>query len=116
MWGVEPWSFAEIFPAAAAMIIGGRGNNYGLALGTFMTYVVVGQGIGFLPGISSDPQLGYALQRITYGVALLAFLWFRPQGLLPERKARWRCERGRELSSTALQGQASISGTACSRG
>lgn len=89
-WGIAPWSFTEIFPATAAMIIGGRGNNWGVALGTFMTYVVVGQGLPFLPGISSNPELGYAIQWIIYGVALIAFLWFRPTGLLPERKTRWK--------------------------
>lgn len=89
-WGIAPWSFTEIFPATAAMIIGGRGNNWGVALGTFMTYVVVGQGLPFLPGVSSDPQLGYAIQWIIYGIALVAFLWFRPTGLLPERKPRWK--------------------------
>jgi len=89
-WGIAPWSFTEIFPATAAMIIGGRGNNWGVALGTFMTYVVVGQGLPFLPGISANPELGYAIQWIIYGVALVAFLWFRPSGLLPEQKGRWK--------------------------
>ena len=89
-WGIAPWSFTEIFPATAAMIIGGRGNNWGVALGTFVTYVVVGQGLPFLPGVASNPELGYAIQWIIYGVALVAFLWFRPSGLLPERKGRWK--------------------------
>lgn len=89
-WGIAPWSFTEIFPATAAMIIGGRGNNWGVALGTFMTYVVVGEGLPFLPGISSNPELGFAIQWIIYGVALVAFLWFRPSGLLPEQKGRWK--------------------------
>lgn len=89
-WGIAPWSFTEIFPATAAMIIGGRGNNWGVALGTFLTYVVVGQGLPFLPGISSNPELGYAIQWIIYGIALIAFLWFRPTGLLPEQKSRWK--------------------------
>jgi branched-chain amino acid transport system permease protein len=40
VWGMQPWSFAEVFPAAAAIIIGGRANNWGAALGTFATFVL----------------------------------------------------------------------------
>lgn len=90
VWGVDPWSFTEIFPVAAALIVGGRGNNWGMVLGTFLTYVLVGQGTGFLPGVSSSPLLTFAIQWIVYGVALIAFLWFRPQGMIPEAKPRWK--------------------------
>lgn len=90
VWGMQPWSYAEIFPAAAAMIIGGRANNWGAALGTFATFVVVGQGIPFLPGFANNPELSYSIQWIIYGVALIAFLWFRPRGFLPEPKSKWK--------------------------
>ncbi|HEY5273038.1 MAG TPA: branched-chain amino acid ABC transporter permease [Acidimicrobiales bacterium] len=90
VWGMQPWSYAEIFPAAAAMIIGGRANNWGAALGTFATFVVVGQGLGFLPGFSNNPELSYSIQWILYGVALIGFLWFRPRGFIPEPKPRWK--------------------------
>jgi len=90
VWGMQPWSFSEVFPAAAAIIIGGRANNWGAALGTFATFVVVGQGIGFLPVFSNNPVLSYSIQWIIYGVALVGFLWFRPRGLIPEAKTRWK--------------------------
>ncbi|HVB05922.1 MAG TPA: branched-chain amino acid ABC transporter permease [Acidimicrobiales bacterium] len=90
VWGMQPWSFTEIFPATAAMIIGGRANNWGAAVGTLATFILVGQGTSFLPGFSNNPELSYAIQWIIYGVALVAFLWFRPRGLIPEQKSKWR--------------------------
>ena len=90
VWGMQPWSYAEIFPAAAAMIIGGRANNWGAALGTFATFVLVGQGLPFLPVFADNPELSYSIQWIIYGLALIGFLWFRPRGFIPEPKTRWK--------------------------
>lgn len=90
VWTPAPWAFAEIFPATGAMIIGGRGNNWGAALGTLIVDIGIGQGITFLPGISSNTNLTFALEWITYGVLIVGFLWLRPRGLIPERKPRWR--------------------------
>jgi ABC-type branched-subunit amino acid transport system permease subunit len=89
VWTPQPWSFAEIFPATGAMIIGGRGNNWGAALGTLIVDIAIGQGITFVPGISSNPNLSFAVEWIAYGVLIIGFIWLRPAGLLPERKARW---------------------------
>jgi branched-chain amino acid transport system ATP-binding protein len=89
IWTPTPWSLDEIFPAVGAMIIGGRGNNWGAALGCFVVDIGVGQGITFIPAFSSDPGLTFAIQWIVDGLLLIGFLWFRPKGLLPERKARW---------------------------
>jgi len=89
IWTPSPWSLDEVFPAIGAMIVGGRGNNWGAALGTFFVSIVIGQGIQWIPFVSSDPGLGSAVQWIGEGVIFIGFLWFRPRGLLPERKARW---------------------------
>jgi branched-chain amino acid transport system permease protein len=89
IWTPTPWSLDEIFPAVGAMIIGGRGNNWGAALGCLVVDIGVGQGITFIPAFSSDPGLSFAIQWIVDGLLLIGFLWFRPKGLLPERKARW---------------------------
>ena len=90
VWTPQPWSFAEIFPATGAMIIGGRGNNWGAALGTLIVDIAIGQGITFVPGIGSNPNLSFAIEWIAYGVLIIGFIWLRPAGLIPERKARWR--------------------------
>jgi len=89
LWTPAPWSLDEIFPAVGAMIIGGRGNNWGAAAGTLVVDIGIGQGISFLPAVSSDPGLSFAVQWILEGLVLVAFLWFRPAGIIPERKARW---------------------------
>jgi branched-chain amino acid transport system permease protein len=89
IWTPTPWSLDEIFPAVGAMIIGGRGNNWGAAAGCLVVDVGVAQGITFIPALSSDPGLSFAIQWIVDGLLLIGFLWFRPKGLVPERKARW---------------------------
>jgi ABC-type branched-subunit amino acid transport system ATPase component len=89
LWTPTPWSLDEIFPAVGAMIIGGRGNNWGAAVGTLVVDVGIGQGVSFLPAVSSDPGLSFAVQWILEGLVLVAFLWFRPAGIIPERKARF---------------------------
>ncbi|NMP24123.1 branched-chain amino acid ABC transporter permease [Sulfobacillus harzensis] len=88
-WSPPAWSLTEIFPAMAALIVGGRGNNWGAALGTFVIYILVGQGIGFIPIMANNPNAEYAIQWTIFGALVVAFLWFRPAGLIPERKARW---------------------------
>ncbi|MGH3200812.1 MAG: ABC transporter permease subunit [Streptosporangiaceae bacterium] len=89
LWTPTPWSLDEVFPAVGAMIIGGRGNNWGAAAGTLVVDIGIGQGVSFLPAVSSDPGLSFAVQWILEGLVLVAFLWFRPAGLIPERKARF---------------------------
>jgi branched-chain amino acid transport system permease protein len=89
LWTPAPWSLDEIFPAVGAMIIGGRGNNWGAAAGALVVDVGIGQGVSFLPAVSSDPGLSFSVQWILEGLILVAFLWFRPGGIFPERKARW---------------------------
>ena len=101
IWTPTPWSLDEIFPAVGAMIIGGRGNNWGAALGCLVVDIGVGQGITFIPAFSSDPGLSFAVQWIVDGLLLIGFLWFRPKGLLPERKARWPIPGGALLAADA---------------
>ena len=88
-WSPPAWGLTEIFPAMAALIVGGRANNWGAALGTFVIYILVGQGIGFIPIMANNPNAEYAIQWTIFGALVMAFLWFRPAGLIPEPKARW---------------------------
>lgn len=101
VWTPSPWSINEIFPAVAAMIVGGRGNNWGAAVGTLLIDIGISQGITYVPGISSNPSLSFAIQWILFGSLVVAFLWLRPIGLLPERKARWRSNSSKERRSLA---------------
>lgn len=101
-WAPTSWSFPETIVAYSALIVGGRGNNRGAILGAFLVPVVIGQAVLFLPQIGGGATLLAALQWIGIGVLTLLFLWFRPGGLVPERKTDWRpLERLRQRAMAA---------------
>jgi branched-chain amino acid transport system permease protein len=83
-WGPASWLYPETFLFFAALIVGGRGNLAGAALGTLLVP------IGIVELSRRIPSFGYpgmidSLDWVAIGLCLLAFLWFRPAGLLPER-------------------------------
>jgi ABC-type branched-subunit amino acid transport system ATPase component/ABC-type branched-subunit amino acid transport system permease subunit len=86
-WSPAAWGYAETFAVFTAIILGGVGNNWGVALGTLLVQVIFLQVPMFLP------QVGYtglvdALQWVLIGVLWLACLALRPRGLIPERRYR----------------------------
>jgi branched-chain amino acid transport system permease protein len=86
-WSPAAWGYAETFAVFTAIILGGVGNNWGVALGTLLVQVIFLQVPTFLP------QVGYtglidALQWVLIGVLWLACLAIRPRGLIPERRHR----------------------------
>jgi branched-chain amino acid transport system permease protein len=86
-WSPAAWGYAETFAVFTAVILGGVGNNWGVALGTLLVQVIFLQLPTFLP------QVGYtglidALQWVLIGVLWLACLALRPRGLIPERRYR----------------------------
>jgi len=88
-WGPASWLYPETFLFFTALIVGGRGNMAGAALGTLLVPV------GIVEATRQLPQIGYPgefddFQWIAIGALLLAFLWFRPHGLIPERRRRLR--------------------------
>jgi len=66
------------------IIVGGRGNKLGVLLGALIV-PAFGEASQFLPNSSSALFSG-AIQWMFVGVLLLVFLWWRPRGILPERK------------------------------
>jgi ABC-type branched-subunit amino acid transport system permease subunit len=87
-WAPASWSTAETFFFFAALVIGGRGSNAGVAWGTVLVFGIILNGVQFLP-IFTYTTLAEALQLIVVGVAFIAVVWFRPQGLVPERPERF---------------------------
>lgn len=87
-WSPSPWAPEESLALLAAVIIGGRGRNLGAVLGVVVVQGFIVQGSGFIPQIGSVTVLPQ-LQAIAIGLLLLAFLWFRPDGILPERKEKF---------------------------
>jgi branched-chain amino acid transport system permease protein len=87
-WAPGSWLYPETFSLLTAIIIGGRGSLRGALAGTLIVPVLFLEVTRFLP------QIGYAgltdsLAWVVVGLLTIAFLWFRPQGLFPERPQRF---------------------------
>jgi branched-chain amino acid transport system permease protein len=83
------WTTGETFVIWTALLIGGTGNNWGAALGALLVPVLFQEVTRFLPQVSSNPSLIPAVRNILVGSMLIIVLWFRPQGIIPEKKARF---------------------------
>lgn len=90
VWAPAAWSFPETVLLFAALYIGGRGNNWGAMLGSLVVYVGLSEGIKLLPPIGSSAVISASMSWIFLGFLLIAFIWFRPQGLIPERRPKWK--------------------------
>lgn len=87
-WSPSSWLYPETFSFFAAVIIGGSGNDLGVAIGALLVPVGFLEAVRFMPTIGG-PQLLGALEWIAVGLLLLIFLWFRPRGVVPERRRRY---------------------------
>ncbi len=86
------WTAGETFVLFAALIIGGRGNNWGAALGALLVPIIFQEATRYLQvttlsQIPNSDTLIPALRNIVVGALLILTLWFRPQGIIPEPKA-----------------------------
>ena len=80
------WTPLETIVLYAAVLVGGRGNIRGVALGVFIVIVLIEESTRYLPEIPGHSNIVLQLRPIVIGLALILFLRFRPQGLLPERR------------------------------
>jgi branched-chain amino acid transport system permease protein len=64
----------------AMVVLGGTANLWGSAIGAFLL-IIIPEILNFLPGAS---DLIVPLRGIIYGVLLILFMRFRPEGLIPE--------------------------------
>jgi branched-chain amino acid transport system permease protein len=86
-WSPATWGYAETVVLFAAVIIGGTGNHWGAVLGAVLVPVGFEEITRFIPTSNSlPPNLIPSLQWVAIGLLIVIFLWFRPQGILPERK------------------------------
>lgn len=91
-WSPGAWLYPETFVFFTAILVGGMGNDLGVAVGALLVP------IGFLESTRFLPNIGYpgfadALEWIAVGVLALVFLWFFPRGVVPERRRRFRKSR-----------------------
>ena len=96
-WAPSAWLYPETFVFLSAIIIGGTGNNVGVIAGVLLVPVGFLEASRFLPEFG-HPGLSEALQWVLVGALLLFFLWFRPQGLIPESRRRFPSRGSGEVS------------------
>jgi ABC-type branched-subunit amino acid transport system permease subunit len=102
-WAPNGWEYPETFVFFTAVIVGGRSSLWGVALGAAVVAVGVQQAVQYLP-IGSDPTVLASVEWIITGVVTLVFIWFRPQGLIPERKRHFRMLPGPRKDAGLLEG------------
>jgi branched-chain amino acid transport system permease protein len=85
LWAPSAWGYAETIVLFAAVIIGGAGNHWGAVLGAILVPVGFEEATRY---ISGPPGLVDDLQWVAIGLLIVIFLWFRPQGIMPERRRR----------------------------
>jgi branched-chain amino acid transport system permease protein len=94
-FNTSAWAPVEVIVLYAAVLVGGRGNIMGVALGVLVMGVLVQESTRFLPQVpglygmqflDKHPQILLAARGAIIGLVLVLFLRFRPQGLLPERR------------------------------
>jgi branched-chain amino acid transport system permease protein len=88
-WNPYAWLPTESAVLLAAIIVGGRGRNRGAVFGALVIMVGAAQAPQFLPQIGAA-QLLPSLQIMAVGFIVLAFLWWRPDGIFPEQKESFR--------------------------
>ena len=88
LWDPQAWGYAETVVLFAAVIIGGLGNHRGAILGAILVPVSFEEATRYIPPVPNNPNLIPALQWVVIGLLILVFLWFRPQGILPERRRK----------------------------
>jgi branched-chain amino acid transport system permease protein len=79
------WLPGETFVIFAVIIVGGVGNNIGMLVGALVVETLLVHLPAFLPAIPGHPGLIEYIDAMVIGALLMAMLWFRPQGLVPER-------------------------------
>jgi branched-chain amino acid transport system permease protein len=85
LWSPGAWGYAETIVLFAAVIVGGAGNHKGAVLGAILVPLGFEEITRFLPPLS-NPALVPALEWVAIGLLIILFLWFRPNGILPERR------------------------------
>ena len=96
-WSPGSWLYPETFVFLAAIIVGGTANNWGAMLGALLVPVGFLEASRYLPDrfdifglhVQFFSGLIEAMQWVAVGLLILLFLWFRPQGIFPERPGRF---------------------------
>lgn len=94
VWSPGAWSYVETLIILTAIIVGGTANNAGVMIGALLVPIVFLEATRFIPTSFAPAAVVDAVQWIVVGMLALAFLWFRPQGILSERRRRFPVPAG----------------------
>jgi ABC-type branched-subunit amino acid transport system permease subunit len=96
----DSFGFTVSFTALAMVVLGGMGNIWGVSAGAFIVYELQTQGLKQLDAFVKSLHLApigpvdlnainfINYQYLLYGLALVAMMLFRPEGLFPSRRRR----------------------------
>jgi branched-chain amino acid transport system permease protein len=84
-WSPNGWLYPETFVYLGAIIIGGAANKLGVLIGALLLPVGISEGVRYLPSFGGPGLVG-AVQFMLIGALIIGFMWFRPRGLVPERR------------------------------
>jgi ABC-type branched-subunit amino acid transport system permease subunit len=88
-WSPDAWGYAETFVIFTAIFVGGVGNYRGAVLGVLLVPIIFLELPRFLPQVGY-PGLMDSLEWVAIGAIWMLCLYVRPQGILPEKRARAR--------------------------
>ncbi len=100
-WNPTAWSPIEVLLLYAAVFVGGTGNSKGAIFGAFFIFVAIQEVTRFIPTFSIDQTSIASLRNVIIGLLIAAVLWFRPQGVLPESRARFGKRFARQPTPSA---------------
>jgi ABC-type branched-subunit amino acid transport system permease subunit len=92
------WLPGETFVVFAVIIVGGVGNNVGLLMGALLVETLLIHLPAFLPDIPGHAGLIEYIDAMVIGIMLMVMLWFRPQGIIPERVRHFALPAGELLN------------------
>jgi ABC-type branched-subunit amino acid transport system ATPase component/ABC-type branched-subunit amino acid transport system permease subunit len=88
-WAPSAWQFAETLSLLTAVIVGGVASNYGVVAGVLLVPVILEQLTQYVPGLNTRPQLAADIGWMVTSALTIIFIWWRPGGLLPDRRPRY---------------------------
>lgn len=107
VWAPAAWTYQETVVLIAALIVGGLGNHIGAVAGAILVPLGFEEATRYIPAFG-PPGLVPALEWVLIGALILLFLWFRPQGVVPERRRVYRVRSSPIPAATPTPRRASL--------
>lgn len=110
-WAPSAWAYTETLALITAIIVGGRGSNKGVTIGTILVLGGFLQGVQYLPTIPGRPGTPEDIGWIVVGALTITFLFLRPEGVFPERRPRLgrpQVASGGEAAGTGAPADATV--------